>query len=56
MSLLDKIGDAKISLIDAKNDQAELKSNLSETKKGIKKHRSKDQKNILKCFTKQGTT
>ena len=40
-----------------KNDQAELKSNPSEIKKGKKKHRSKYQKNtiILKCFTKQGT-
>ena len=54
--LLDKTRVGKISLTDAKNDQAELKSNLSEIKKG-KKHRSKYQKNtiILKCFTKQGT-
>ena len=29
-SLLDKIRDGKISLADAKNDQAEVKSNLSE--------------------------
>ena len=40
-SLFDKIGDDKISLVDAKNDQAEFKSNLSEIKKGNKKHRSK---------------
>ena len=28
-NLLDKIGDGKISLADAKNDQAECKSNLN---------------------------
>ena len=41
-----------------KIDQAEFKSNLSEIKKGNKKHRSKKQKIpcvILKCFTKQET-
>ena len=41
-----------------KNDQTEFKSNLSEIKKGGKKHRSKEQKNKLyniECFTKQGT-
>ena len=57
-SLFDKIGDDKISLADAKNDQAEFKSNLSEIKKGNKKHRSKEQKThyiTFKCFTKQGT-
>ena len=56
--LLDKIRDGKISLTDARNDQAEFKSNVSEIKKGDKKHRSKEQKIhciILKCFTKQGT-
>ena len=41
-SLLDKIRDGKTSLADAKNDQAEFKSNLDEMKKGNKKHRSKD--------------
>ena len=30
-----------------KNDQAESKSNLSEIKKGNKKHRSEEQKNTL---------
>ena len=54
MSLLDKIRDGKISLADAKNNQAEFKSNLSEIK-------NMDQKSkkihcvILTCFTKQGT-
>ena len=33
-SLLDKIRNGKISLADAKNDQAEVKLNLSEIKKG----------------------
>ena len=50
---LDKIGDGKVILADAK-----FKSNLSEIKKGNKKHRSKEQKThyiTLKCFTKQGT-
>ena len=37
----------KISLVHAKSDQAEIKSNLSEVKKGNKKHRSKVQKNTL---------
>ena len=46
-SLLDKIRDGKISLADAKNDQAELKSSLNEIKKGSKKHRSKGCKNAL---------
>ena len=46
-SLLNKIRAGKISLSDAKNDQAEFKSNLSEIKKGNKKHRLKDLKNIL---------
>ena len=45
--LLDKIRDGKISLTDARNDQAEFKSNVSEIKKGDKKHRSKEQKNTL---------
>ena len=36
-SLLDKIRDGKMSLADAKNDQAEFKSNLNEIKKGNKK-------------------
>ena len=46
-SLLHKIRDGKISLADAKNDQAEFKSNLNEIKKGNKKQTSKDQKNAL---------
>ena len=41
-SLLDKRRESKISLTDAKNDQAKYKLNLSEIKK---KHKSKDQKN-----------
>ena len=45
--LLDKIRDGKTSLTDARNDQAEFKSNVSEIKKGDKKHRSKEQKNTL---------
>ena len=45
--LLDKIRDGKISLADAKNYQTEFKSNLSEIKKGNKKHRSKEQKYTL---------
>ena len=45
--LLDKIRDGKISLTDARNDQAEFKSNVSEIKKGDKEHRSKEQKNTL---------
>ena len=57
-SLLDKIGDGKVSLADSENDQAEFKWNLSEIKKGNKKDRSKEQKihyKKLKCFTKQVT-
>ena len=46
-SLLDKVKDDKISLADAKNDQVEFKSNLTEVKKGNKKCRSKEQKNTL---------
>ena len=33
-SLLGKIRDGKISLVDEKNDKVEFKSNLSEIKKG----------------------
>ena len=43
-SLLDKIRNSKISLTDAKHDQAELKSGLNEIEKRNKKHRSKEQK------------
>ena len=39
--------DFKISLADAKNDQAEFKSNLNEIKKGNKKNRSKEQKKCI---------
>ena len=46
-SLLDKIRDGKISLTDAKYDQAEFKSDLNEIKKGNKKHKLKEQKNSL---------
>ena len=46
-SLLDKIRDGKISLTNAKNDQAEFKSDLNEIKKGNKKHGSKEQKTSL---------
>ena len=45
--LLDKMRDGKISLVDAKNDQAEFKSNLNEIKKGNKTHRLKNKKNAL---------
>ena len=44
---MDKTRDGKISLADAKNDQAEFKLNLSEIKKGDKKHGLKEQKNTL---------
>ena len=57
-SLLDKIRGGKISLADAKNDQAEFKSNLNEIKKETKNIDQKPKKThciILKCFTKQGT-
>ena len=47
LCLLDKTRDGKISLADAKNDQAEFKLNLSEIKKGDKKHGLKEQKNTL---------
>ena len=56
-SLLDKIRDGKINLANAKNDQAEFKSDLNEIKK--RKQNKIDQKSkklhciILKCFTKQ---
>ena len=46
-NLLNKIMIGKISLVHAKSDQAEIKSNLSEVKKGNKKHRPKVQKNTL---------
>ena len=47
-SLLDKMRDGKISLTNAKNDQAEFKLDLNEIKKkGNKKHRSKEQKTSL---------
>ena len=36
-----------ISQADAKNDQAEFKSNVSEIKEGNKKHRLKEEKNTL---------
>ena len=48
-SLLDKITDGKTSLADAKNGQAEFKSNLDEMKKGNKKHRSKDVSLRIQC-------
>ena len=41
-----------------KNNQQKFKSYLVETKKGNKKHRSKEQKTLcttLKCFPKQET-
>ena len=42
-SFLDrKKRDDKISLTDAKNDEANFKSDLNEIKKGNKKHRSKE--------------
>ena len=55
-SLLHKIRDGKISLADEKKDQAEFKLNLSEIKKGNKRHISKEQKRSalhnFKCFTR----
>ena len=39
--------DGKISLVDAKNDQVEFKSNLNEIKKGNKTHRLKNKKNAF---------
>ena len=46
-SISDETRDGKRSLADAKNGQAEFKSNLHEIKKGNKKHRLKEQKNVL---------
>ena len=46
-SLLYKIRQGKISLADAKNDQAELKLNLSEIKKGQQITQIKRPKNAL---------
>ena len=56
-NLLDKIREGEISLAEAKNDQGEFKSNLSEIKKETKNINQKSKKThciILKCFTKQG--
>ena len=47
-SISDETRDGKRSLADAKNGQAEFKSNLHEIKKGNKKHRLKEQKNVLR--------
>ena len=44
LDLLDKIREGGISIADAKNNQAEFKSDLSEIKKVNKKHRTKEQK------------
>ena len=46
-SLLDKIRDGKINLANAKNDQAEFKSDLNEIKKEAKQNRSEEQKTSL---------
>ena len=46
-SISDETRDGKRSLAEAKNGQAEFKSNLNEIKKGNKKDRSKEQKNVL---------
>ena len=57
-SLLGKIRNGKISLTDAKNDQAEFKSDLNEIEKETKNIDQKSKKNhciTLKCFTKQET-
>ena len=57
LNLLDKIREDEISLADAKNVQAEFKSNQSEIKKGTKNVDQKSNKThciILKCFAKQG--
>ena len=43
LNLLDKIREDEINLADAKNVQAEFKSNQNEIKKGNKKRRSKEQ-------------
>ena len=45
-SISDETRDGKRSLADAKNGQAEFKSNLNEIKKGNKNHRSNEQKNV----------
>ena len=42
-SISDETRDGKRSLADAKNGQAEFKSNLNEIKKGNKNHRSNEQ-------------
>ena len=43
-SLFDKIRNGKISLTNAKNDQVKFRSNLSEIKRGNKKHTSNEKK------------
>ena len=53
LNLLDKTREGEISLADAKNDQAEFKSNLNEIKKGNKKHRSKEQKKKKKLYNNE---
>ena len=47
VSLIDKIREVEMSLVDAKNVQIKFKSKLNEIKKEIKKHRSKEPKNTL---------
>ena len=46
-SLFDKIRNGKISLTNAKNDQEKFRSNLSEIKRGNKKHKSYELKNTM---------
>ena len=47
LDITDKIWNGKINLANVKNNQEKFKSYLEEIKKGNKKYRSKEQKNIL---------
>ena len=47
LDIIDKIRGGKIDLANVKNNQEKFKSYLGETKKGNKKHKSKEQKNTL---------
>ena len=59
LDIIHKIKNGEISLANVKNNQAEFRSYLGETRRENKKKRSKEQKKtlctILKCFTKQET-
>ena len=55
LDLVNKIKNGEIKLAEAKNNQINFKSNLSEIKEEVKNQKSrKKQYTILKCFTKQG--